>query len=192
MCYEVKTAYFGCDCLDLNHVISFVYSPPDKYDNGFITITLKSNMIYNEIFPPIFKFNKYAWGYYLNFNILNRVSIAFNYVFLKCKQNKSIFDTILLTKNNIPEINKFLSNFTNEIKESFSICLIDDNNDFQLLFKKEDFIECSINLPHHTFKKRIKIALKYIFGEYNNEEQYFEINKEQASMLRGFLNKEII
>jgi len=193
----MKNKYFGCDCYCLNHIALFGYYLPEKGEKideeyNDIYLTVKTEYLYRNILPPI---NPMNLDYYFRYHILRRVPVALKSIFKKNYDPKhGILDCFDFMNENLSEIKEFLSNLT----DSKSISLKDstvviDNGEWPIVFyinQHEDELPCwlgwKIRFRPRNLLGRIGYALKYLFGQINNE-QNFEINKKNAEAIKGLI-----
>lgn len=208
----MKLRYFGCECFCLNHIAGFGYFPPEKDEkvddeDNVIFLTIKTDYLYHNIIPPL---NPMDLGYYFRFHVLKRVPIALAYIFQTSYIRKNgIMNCFDFRSEDLPEIKEFLSNLSSEEKVDklgvLSKIITDKEIDvlkFHHTLENEKWlIEFNITQWHEDMPYefgwelqfrprnllgRISYALKYLFGKVDDE-QYFEINKNDAKHLNGLI-----
>ncbi len=195
-------AYFGCECLDLNHIARMSYWPPikrEQEEDDVIFLSVKTETYICRILPPI-GINPLEWHYdldgYFRFHILNRVPIALRYLFNSSYMRKyGVLESFDFQNKDLPTMRKFLSHLTNEetneIDKDTILCWDNDLWRIRFFIKQIDKdLPYELNweiqfLPRKIFG-RIRYALKYIFKRYNDE-QCFEITKKRAMQIEGLI-----
>jgi len=191
---DFEEAYFGCDCMSLDHVSQFLYFPPDIVEDETIYLNVKITNYLNRI-VPYFSVYPYDWGLYFKYNILKRFPISFKYILNRDYTKKyGIFDSSTLQNKDLSSLSNFLNNLTSNITENklqTTICLNNEKWQLGLVIDRidKDFpyeLHWEIQFIPRNLFGRIKYALKYIFGKYRDE-QCFEINIKDAAKLKGMI-----
>ncbi len=202
----LKELYIGCECMDLDHVAHLVYFPPtekEKEDGEeeIIFFRIKFKNYFNRFFPPIrYFYDKSSWEDYFYHNHFRKVIIGIKSIFDKeYVRMGGILSCFDFQNKDLSKLDIFLSQITEKIEEKDV-----DNQSLALLDNERWLVYFSIDkqfnddkfpyqlgwdqqfVPFRNIFGRIKYALKYIFGKYN-EEQEFEITKSEARKLRGMI-----
>lgn len=201
---DVIEQYFGCDVGCLNHIARMIYFPHEKdkkieEEDNIIYFSAKTENHLNRIFPP-FSIDLREWPHdfsnYFEFHILKRLPIASCYVLQKYYMKKDVIgDCFDFQNKDLPAMKNILSNLsTLETLADKGSSLTLDNERWFIRFSISQLDE---NMPYwlgweiqfrpRNIWGRIGYALKYIFGNYSNE-QDFEINKSDAEHLNGLIS----
>jgi hypothetical protein len=201
---SIEEKYFGCECMDLNHISRFGYFPPEKgekvdEDDNVIYFTVKTEYLFGRILPP-FSLNPLDWkfdlGNYFHFHILKRIPVALGYIFNPHYYRKyGISDCFDFQEKDLPIIKEFLSKLSEkETEEKSDSILWIDNERWLIRFSiqriDKDFpyqLGWDIQFISRNLFGRIKYALKYLFGRVA-EEQEFEIKPKHAEQLKGLIS----
>jgi len=190
-------AYFGCECLDMDHIGRFIYFPPkeNEYEDNIIYFTAKTRNIYDRMLPP-FSFYLYDWGMYFHYHFLRRIPISIRHLLNPNHMEKDgIYDCFDFQNKDIIPIKNFLNNLTTETTEQKLQSVIYMNDEKWLLrfyiWRMDNNLPYSLSWDLHFIRRnllgRIKDTLKYIFGKYCREQE-FEINPKTAAQLKGMID----
>jgi hypothetical protein len=196
--------YFGCECQCLNHIAHMGYFPPEKdvevdEEDNVIYFSVRTEYLYKTIFPSL-SLNPLDWkddlGYYFNWHILKRIPIAIGYIFNPLYVRKNgLLDCFDFQNKNLPEMKKFLSNLTDQeelVSKTHWLTINNDKVEIKFCIERIDkdfpyWLGWEIQfITRWKLFGRVKHALKYIFGKYDNE-QAFEINEKDAKRLKGLI-----
>ncbi len=203
---DMKEIYLGCECLDLDHIahLSFFPLTEEEKTNGEedeIYFRLKFKSYFDRILPPIkYFYEKWEWNEYFYHNWFNKVIIGLkSLVSMDFVSIKGIFDCFEFQNKDLSKLDVFLSQITDKIDtkaDGDSITFL-DNDKWLIYFTISRFsFEDGDNMPYviewepqfipSLLLRRIKYSFKYIFGRYD-EEQEFYITKREATKLRGMI-----
>ena len=206
---DIKELYIGCECMDLDHIahLSFFPLTEEKKEDGEkdeIFFTLKFKSYFDRILPPIRDFyQKWEWNNYFYHNWFNKVIIGLkSLASMDFISIKGIFDCFEFQNKDLSKLDVFLSQITNKIDtkaDGDSITFLDNDKwliyfTISKLYSREDYdydfapyvIGWEPQFIPSLLLRRIKYAFKYIFGRYNEEQEFF-ITKREATKLRGMI-----
>jgi len=204
----------GCECMDLDHVASFINFPPKKDGDGKVIIefddppciyfTVTANNLYTRLLPdldPRYLFEKWTWQSFSYYNWYNRWVIAGRYIFaLNPHKEYELLNCFDFQERDHVRLDLFLSLISSDIDDNIneqSELLLDDERwcikikPNRLVFKEQDITEpwqvgWEICFKPRGFFGRIRWGFKYIFGRHCPEKQFTMLKKDAAKM-RGLI-----
>lgn len=203
---QIEELILGCECFCAKHIMRLDYFPhiheeiSEEDDVIYVSLPVENN--YSSILPP-FNFYSTDWKSFFRFNYLKRLYYAFLYV-LNFKRQRDTWQgltTFEMRLSKVDEFHKFLSLLSSEeieVDTGFEMELNNDYGDYGLFFSLERLIPGDMDFdyyfftdvilrPHTTFLKRVRTALKYIFGNISDEVN-LSISKKEASLLKGAIS----
>ena len=200
----MKEIYLGCESMDLDQIAHLSFFPlteeekEDEEDEIYFRLKFKS--YFDRILPPIkYFYEKWEWNEFFYHNWFNKVIIGLkSLASMDFVSIKGIFDCFEFQNKDLSKLDVFLSQITDKIDtkaDGDSITFL-DNDKWLIYFTisrynyKDNYapyvIEWEPQFIPSLLLRRIKYAFKYIFGRYD-EEQEFYITKREATELRGMI-----
>lgn len=208
--FTTKELFAGCGCMDICHVMHFVYFPfsgeKGEEDENVIYGFVRTRNYFDRIFPPLrYFYDSFDWKQYFYYHWFRRWSIALRYILNSSYMRKwGVLDCFDFQGKDLPAIDNFMSLITNDITDDIDSLSIEkmecqiDGDQWVLRFNVDCLVfddspstfpwqlQWEPQFKPRKFLGRLKWAFNYIFGNYSDE-QDFEIYPKDAAIIRGMI-----
>jgi hypothetical protein len=203
-----REEYFGCSCSGMNHVVRLNYFVPDPkcpdpdIDNiGFLTCVSQQwrDKWVNFPYDIAHFFSVDYWKYFWHGTIWSRIPIAVRYVFRSKEINSySVLDAMNFQEKDFDRLFFFLSQITDDCKDcdENTVHWLKGNDRWDLRFEFEEIstdwrwapeFGIDVQFKNRKFFGRLWHSIKYLFNCNGNEEIDFEIQPEDAAVIKGMI-----